>query len=130
MKKHLWPFITFWLLDSILLFLAAWVLPAYYVLGNKSMSMIWAAVASGLVWTFLTWIADPILGSMIKTKSKLIMFAFYLIVNFIALWITARLAPVFGFGVTSFVWLVLLAVIADFAQWGVWRICNFKKILK
>lgn len=103
-------------------------MPYYFVLGNKTMSMIWAAVASGLVWTFLEWISTPIVKMVMKLQDGAIMFGFYFVANFVALWITARLAPVFGFGVTSFVWLVLLALIADTLQFIIWRLCNFKKM--
>lgn len=129
MKKNLLPFITFWLLNSLLLFLSVRFYPAYFVLGNKSMSAIWAAFASGLVWTFLTWMASPLLGNVLKLKGKILIFGFYFLVNFFALWITARLAPVFGFGTTRFIWLVFLAIIADIFQYIIWKLGKFGKML-
>lgn len=130
MNKQIWAFITFWVLDSALLFLAAWFFPFYFRLGNKAMSAIWAAIAAGLVWTFLEWISTPLARMFFKMQEGLVMFGFYFIANFIALWITARMAPVFGFGVTSFIWLAFLAVIADVLQHLVWNVCKFKKMAK
>lgn len=92
------------------------------------MSAIWAALASGLVWTFLEWISTPIVRMVFKLKDGLIMFGFYFIANFIALWITARMAPVFGFGVVSFMWIAFLAVIADVFQFIIWKVAGFKKM--
>lgn len=93
------------------------------------MSAVWATLASGLVWTFLTWIVDPLFGTILKFKGRLLMFGFYFLVNFAALWITARLAPVFGFGTTRFVWLVILAFVADIFQYIVWKLGKFGKML-
>lgn len=91
------------------------------------MSAIWAALAAGLVWTFLEWIATPILKMVTTLKEGWVMFGFYFLANFIALWITARLAPVFGFGVTSFTWLVFLAIAADLIQYLAWKVCGYNK---
>ncbi len=129
MKKHTWPFLCFWILNSLLLYLGGWFYPFYFTLGNKSLSAIWAAVVSGFFWTFITWVGGSAIGPSVKTKSKLVMFGFYLIGNFVALWLTARMAPVFGFGTVSFVWLVFLAIVANFFQYVVWKVCGFKKIL-
>jgi hypothetical protein len=89
-----------------------------------------AALVAGLVWTFLTWVADPIVASRFKTKSQLIMFGFYFLANFVALWIMARFSYAFGFGATSFVWLVFLAILANIFQYAVWKLGNFKKVMK
>lgn len=130
MKKQFLPFVTFWILNALILYLAAWFYPSYFVLGNKNFSAIWAAIVAGLVWTFVTWISDPIVSSKFKTKSKLIMFGFYFLANFVALWLTARFSSVFGFGTTSFVWLVFLAILANIFQYAVWKLGNFKKVLR
>ncbi|HJY98997.1 MAG TPA: hypothetical protein VJ227_04760 [Patescibacteria group bacterium] len=129
-KKLLWPFVTFWVLDSILLYVGSLLYPFYFVLGNKNLSVIWAAVVAGLVWTFLVWASDPIIGDKFKTKSKLIKFGFYFLANFFGLWITARFASTFGFGATSFVWLVFLALLANIFQYGLWKTGKFKKTIR
>lgn len=103
-------------------------MPQYFTLGNKAMSAVWAAIASGLVWTFLEWIAGPIANMAFKIKGEMLMFGFYFVVNFIALWLTARMAPVFGFGVVGFTWIALLAIVADIFQSLVWKFCGFKKM--
>lgn len=130
MKKQLWPFVTFWVLDSILLYLAAWFYPFYFTLGNAYLNMLWAAVFAGFVWTVLEWIATPIVRMGFKLKGEVIMFGFYFLVNFIALWLTARMSPIFGFGAENFVWLVFLAILADIFQYFIWKIAGFKKITK
>ena len=130
MKKHFWPFVWFWILNSILLYFAWLALPYYFVLGNKNLTGILAAFASGFAWTFITWVADPILSLIFKLEGRALMFGFYFVVNFVALWLTARMAPVFGFGTTRFVWLVYLSIIADVMQYGLWKLGKFKGMLK
>lgn len=130
MKKHYKPFLSFWLLNSLLLYVAYLLYPFYFSLGNSLLSVFWAAVFAGFVWTLLAWLGKPILGSLFKTKSKLIMFAFYFLANFVALWATARFASIVGFGTTSFVWLVFLALLGNIFQYGVWKLGGFKKAFK
>ena len=86
MKKY-YGFISFWLLDSLLLYLATVVYPAAYTLGTFRLSVFWAAVVAGFIWTVLVWFSKPI-ATIVKLKvpDKMKTF-FYLLANFVALWL-------------------------------------------
>ena len=121
MKKNLLPFILFWLLDSLILYLAVLIYPKHLVLGSKMFTIWAAAFIAGFTWTLIVWLLKPLILVFTKIKGKLSLFAFYLVLNFVALWITARLGPVVGFGTTRFVWLIPIAVAADIIQSLAWK---------
>lgn len=129
-KSVLWCFIIFWLFDSILLWLAGMFYPAFFVFGTYRMSVFVSVLTAGFVWTLLVWLAGTFAGMFIEEKRRITMFGFYFLANFVSLWLTARMAPITGFGTTSFVWLVYLALVADIVQYIVWKTGGFKKIMK
>ena len=115
MKKY-YGFISFWVLDSLLLYLATVVYPAAYTLGTFRLSTLWAAILAGFIWTALVCLSEPIVAIVklkVPDKMKLV---FYLFANFVALWLVARIAFFGGFGVASFVWVFVLALVASFVQ--------------
>lgn len=120
MKKYI-PVFIFWILDTVLLFLANMLYPSNYVLGNAFLIPLYAAVVAGLVWTLIVWQAMPFAKKVgIKEKDMVKMAIFYLAINFIALWVIARLSFFFGFGVISFIWVFALAFVANILQWLTW----------
>ena len=126
MKKYT-PFLAFWIVDSLLLWLASMFYPTYYVLGNANLTNILAAVVAGLVWTAIVWKSMMFTTKLgIKKNDILKNTAFYLVVNFVALWIVARFSALFGFGVTSYVWVFALAFISNLVQWGAWSLTSKK----
>ena len=124
MKKY-YGFISFWLLDSLLLYLATVVYPAAFTLGTFRLSVFWAAVVAGFIWTVLVWFSEPIVAILKLKVSDKMKLVFYLFANFVALWLVARIAPYSGFGVASFVWVFLLALVANFVQYLVMKIIKF-----
>ena len=123
LKKY-YGFLTFWALDSLLLYVATLVYPTVYTLGTFRLSTLWAAIVAGFIWTVLVWFSEPIVAIVKLKVPKSMTMAFYLFANFVALWLTARIAPYSGFGVASFVWVFLLALIANFAQWLVMKVAK------
>ncbi len=129
-KSVLWAFVTFWILDSLLLYFAKVLYPAYFVLGTRSMSLWVAVFVAGFIWTLFVWLGAKFVKKLTKVKGRAVMFGFYFVVNFVALWLTARIAPISGFGVARFVWVAYLALIADVFQYLLWKAGNFKKMMK
>ena len=120
--KKLFPFVAVWLTNSLLLYLASMLYPANYVLGNFRMGSVSAALAAGFVWALLTWLVKPLASKFnIGVEGYLQKTVFYFVANFVALWVTARMAPVVGFGVSSFIYVLGLALVAEFAQMLVWK---------
>ncbi|MBI4153633.1 phage holin family protein [Candidatus Woesebacteria bacterium] len=121
LKKY-YGFLAFWVLDSLLLYLASLVYPAAYTLGTFRLSTLGAGVVAGFIWTVLIWFSEPLV-SIIKLKvSDKMKMAFYLLANFVSLWLVARIAPYSGFGVASFVWAFVLALVANLAQYLVMKL--------
>lgn len=121
LKKY-YGFIAFWALDSLLLYLATLVYPAAYTLGTFRLSTFWAAIVAGFIWTSLVWFSEPlVLIVKLKVSDKMKM-AFYLLANFVALWLVARIAPYSGFGVVSFVWAFVLALVANLTQYLIMKL--------
>ena len=126
MDKKILPFIVFWLVDTILLYLFYLLFPAFFVLGNTNLSPIMGAILSGIIWTAIVWISEPLLSLFnLKLKGSLQQMSFYLLVNFVALWFTARLASTFGFGVYNFIWVLLLSFVANYCQYIAWKYLKF-----
>lgn len=86
-----------------------------------------AVIISGLIWTVIVWLSQPLVKKFgNKLKAEYQTAGLYFIVNFVALWITARLAPFAGFGTTRFVWIAILAFIANLIQFAAWKLGRFK----
>ena|SRR3989304_1956021 len=127
MKKDLIPFIAFWIADLVLLYLAVLFMPQYFTLGTYRLSTTTALIIASLVWTIIVWLVNPVLKRLkVEIKGTLQMAVFFWLANFAALWITARLAPYTGFGVSRFTWILGLALIANLVQFGIWKISKSK----
>jgi len=111
MKRKVY-FLIYWVVNSLLLYLATLVFPGNFVLGTYRYSVLVAAVISGFVWTLLTWITKPV-QIRLKVRDELKKSVFFFGVSFVSLWLIARFAPYTGFGVTSFVYLLGLAMVAE-----------------
>lgn len=102
--------------------------PASYVLGSGSLNIWQAAIFAGFAWTLLIYNAMPVAKSMgIKEDDKMLMPIFYLVANFIVLWVLARFSAIFGFGVLSYIWVAYLAIVANILQYAGWAMSAPKK---
>lgn len=120
-------FLIVWLLNAVTLYFVFILFPGSIVLGNFRYEALLSAVVAGLIWTGIVWVIRPILShmglSMKKESEKTI---FYTVANFIAIWITARLAPVSGLGISSFGWAIFLALVGEAIQLAVWNLAKLK----
>jgi hypothetical protein len=121
MKKYQ-RFIVFWLTDVILLYLSEIIFPDNYELGNSFLASYQAAFFTGLVWSWLIWNVEPQLKKFeIKLEGQLGMIISYLVANFAILWFLARFAVLTGFGVSSYLYVALLALVANIIQYFIWQ---------
>ncbi len=121
LRKYV-PFLSFWLLNSILLYLAELLFPAYFVLGNFWLSGPAAMFWVGLWISIIVWIAQSLPEKFnVKIDGPLKMFTYYWLVNLAAIWVLARFAQLSGFGITAFYWAIFLGLIANVTQWGLWK---------
>ena len=129
MKKYL-PFISIWLVDTVVLYLAALSLPSYFELGSEAVSELPGAFLSALFIGLFNWAAKPILASFkIKLEGTARMFIFYWVSNFVAIWLVARFAVYSGFGMASFYWGIGLALFMNTAQYVMWQILKKDKLV-
>jgi len=120
----------FWVVNGLLLFIANQNFPANFVLGNALLSPIPALVAAALMITVIVTVAMVIKMMLTKIVPGLESvqghLAYFFITNFMAIWVTARFAEYAGLGISSFVYVAGLAVVADLAQWLVWLVSGIK----
>ncbi len=118
-----------WGVNVVLLLLANMLFPSNFVLGTWRAGMLTSAFAAGLLWAIIVFLTQPALNALgIKIGKGPMMMLVYLVSNFVALWLTARLAPLTGFGAGSFIWILGLAVVANVVQWVAWMVMTKAKI--
>ena len=120
LKKNI-PFVSFWVLDSLLLYLAELIFPDYFVLGNFWLSGPLAMLWAGLWLTVILWGAMTLPKRLnINIDKPLKMFLYYWLTNLVAIWVLARFAALSGFGIAAFYWAIGLGLVANLVQWGLW----------
>ncbi len=120
-------FLSYWLVNSIILMAASKVLPNYVVLGNDKLTLPLAAVFSALVLTGASYLVPPLLKkSGLKIKEEWLMALPYLAINVITIWLIKKLAIITGFGISNNVFVVVVAVLVTFGQWGVYKYVEAK----
>ena len=119
-SKKLVAFLSFWVANSVLLLVASAIFGNNVVLGNDKLSIPMAAVFSGFILTALTSLVQPVVKkSGYKIKNENAWPVIFLVANFVIIWVIKRLAIVTGFGISSFWYVLILAVVATAVQWGV-----------
>ncbi|OGM10870.1 hypothetical protein A2W13_00230 [Candidatus Woesebacteria bacterium RBG_16_36_11] len=122
MKKYI-PFFTFWILNSLILFIFSVIFPNNIVFGNDVLSGVFAAFWTGFILTFLSWLAKPILAKFnFKLSGDRNRMLFYFVLNIILIWILARIPNFTGFGITRFTWAIILGLILELAEAGSWKL--------
>ena len=110
-----------WVVNAVLIWLANMLYPANFVLGSLTMSAWSGIIAAALLWTALIWFTEPLAAKFkVKLKKGMPMMIAYLVSNFVSLWLLSRLGPAIGFGVSSWVYVLSLAFVANIAQFISW----------
>lgn len=108
------------LVSALVIYVANMFFPSAVVLGTMSMSPLWAIALSagklGLVTTFASAFFAEWEYRNGKVLSPSAVMAGYFVVNFATLWVITRFAEIFGLGVSSWVVLAALALVADVVQ--------------
>lgn len=94
--------------------------PGNVVLGTMSLTRTWALVLSSSVLSMLTVLVMPFLTQQELLQKRdfnpMEMIAIYLVLNFVFVWLLTRASEVFGLGVSSWLVVLALAAVMDFAQ--------------
>ncbi len=125
------PFIGFWVVNSLLIYLANLWLPSNFVLGNARWSPLVAVVLAGLAITIIVVVTTSVKIVLNRVAPALdsmpLTLVYYFFANFAAIWIVARMAEIFGLGISKFTYVAGLALVADVAQWVVWTVLGPKE---
>jgi len=119
-QKKAVSFLTFWVVNTVVLLVANSIFGGNVVVGNQSISTGLSAIFAGLILTALIPLAPKAVEkSGYKIKNQNIWPAIFLSLNIVTLWILKRLAVVTGFGISSILWVIILAIIITFVELAV-----------
>jgi len=108
------------LVNIIVIWLANMLVPSNVVLGTMSLTPLWALVLSASVLSWFTVVLIPVIHEWeFRQKRDLTpvqWMAAYLVINFVGLWLLTRVSDIFGLGVSSWLIVLVLAAVLDFAQ--------------
>jgi hypothetical protein len=106
--------------NALVLHFANAMFPMQVVLGTYSLSYFWSLVLSSgviaLITTFVMPFITDVANQMKKVLSPVEMMIIFFVVNFGAIWLVTRESQVFGLGVSSWLVVLVLAVVMDFLQ--------------
>lgn len=119
-QKNLKIHIFIWLATIIFLLISTAIFPQNIVLGTVKISKIFAAILNGLVLTavihYVPYIAIKLDLKLKGDKADLVSF---FAANFVFIWILKKFAFVTGLGVSSILFVIILAVIITLVQFKV-----------
>ena len=119
-QKKAVSFLTFWVVNTVVLLVANSIFGGNVVVGNQSISTGLSAIFAGLVLTALIPLAPKAVEQTgYKIKNQNVWPAIFLASNIVVLWILKRLAIVTGFGISSILWVLILAIIITFVELAV-----------
>lgn len=119
-KSKLTYLLGYWIISSIFIYVAWLLAPYNIVLGTASLSVWSASIVSGLFITIISWIFTMLLSRFKVTMKGMVQNMFMLwLVDIAAVWLTGRVGPYSGLGLTSYLWAIILGVFIGIGQSGV-----------
>ena len=119
-QKKAVSFLTFWVVNTVVLLLANAIFGSNVAVGNQSISTGLSAIFAGLVLTALIPLAPKAVEQTgFKIKNQNVWPVIFLSLNIVTLWILKRLAVVTGLGIASILWVIILAIVITFVELAV-----------
>ena len=118
-QKKAVSFLTFWVVNTVVLLLANAVFGGNVAVGNQSISTGLSAIFAGLVLTALIPLAPKAVEKSGYKIKKNVWPGIFLGLNVVTLWILKRLAIVTGLGISSILWVIILAIVITFVELAV-----------
>ena len=113
-------FVYFMVIDSIILYGAHLLFPNQVVLGTYQISPLLAVIQSMLFFSLFAVVSTPVIelvAHYLKLKlTDLHWIILTFLIDFVGLWLVARLANMLGLGISSWVIVAVLAVCFDLGQ--------------
>jgi hypothetical protein len=110
-------YLTYWLINTFVLLVASSFLGQNIVLGNWRFNDVESAVYAGFWITFIIWIWwDFAIARKFGLNNKYIVFAFFLFVNFFAVWAVSGLHDSIGFKKNDDFGVLIVALVITILQ--------------
>ena len=113
-------FFLLWIVNALVVGLANKLFPNNFVLGTMSLTHSTALLLSSGVLAWAATITMPIFTEIEMRKQMILTpqhwMIGYLIINLISIWSISRLAEAIGLGISSWTFVLGLAVVLDFVQ--------------
>ena len=110
----------FFVVNTLVILVSHLLFPQHLVLGTQCVSFLWALIHSGISLALIDTAALPflrlrarVLGQPLTPREWLIAYFF---INFVGIWLVARLANQFGFGISSWMVALIMALVLNFIQ--------------
>lgn len=127
-KKMLNLLVVIGIVNAVILYIASLFFPAYVVIGNEFMESWIALIFTAFLLTVIIALTKPVMRiAKLKVKGDIAINISYGITNIVGLWVLARFAKFVGFGVSSFIIVVVLGVSLTLVQYVVWKMLVGKK---
>ena len=121
MYNHLLYF-TYWLFNSVILYVFGLIFPVNVVLGNWRFGPIESAIYAGFWVTFFIWVLwDFALAKGIKFDSAVVTLGYFWAVNIFSFWVVSRFSQYSGLGISNYLWDFAIGLIAYIVQRLAWR---------
>ena len=115
--KRVKNFILYWIHNGIIIYFANQIFPTKFVLENYRLTEFYSILISAFLLTLFLELASIGLSKVKKIKfDNNNRFLVFWIANFVGLWLIARMAPLTGFGVVRFTWLIGLSFLVNILQ--------------
>jgi len=116
-QKTLIKFLGSWITNSLLLAIFSAIFSSNIVLGNASLAKSAASVIAGFILTIVIYFVPQIAKKMeLKLKDEKVTALAYFIADAIVLWIIKRFADITGLGISSILFVAVLAIFAAIVQ--------------
>ena len=130
-QKKAVNFLSFWVANTVVLLLGPVVLRNNVVLGNDKFSAPLAAIISGFILTIVIYLVpQAVKKSGYKIKNENIWPAIFFVANAVIIWVIKRLAIVTALGISSILWVLVLALVVTLVELGVVKITGAMKVAK
>lgn len=121
-------FLIYWFINAALLYIVRKLFPIHYTFGNSILDPYQAVFITSFAWSFVQWNVKPFFRSLdVEFRCNSAMAVKCLFVNFSIVWMIARYSILSGIGISSSLYVFLLALLANFAQHYAWLRFKSKK---
>ena len=120
-KNNYYFLVSVFIGNAIVLMISSILLPDLIVFGNAYLSSLPAVFIVSLLLTFTLMLVPKVLKSIkMKVKSAICINLIYCFVNILAIWILARFANFFGFGISSYIAAIFMGAVITTIQYLFW----------